>query len=99
MNIDNSYPLKFAILYVMAKEKRELSPEDVMEKLRPIYNSEKAFTMKNIRFHLDSMGGIDMLKMTNEYIDENGILNTSFIITPFGMERTAMLPEAWQKNL
>lgn len=99
MTISNDYPLKFAVLYVLAKNNRALNVEEILEQLRPVYGGEKAFNRKNVRFHLDSMVGIDMASMTNERMDENGEVTADYLITPFGQERTAMLPDEWRKDL
>ncbi|MPN26479.1 hypothetical protein SDC9_173904 [bioreactor metagenome] len=99
MNLNNKYPLKFGVLYVLAKENGDLTVEQIYDMLKPAFGGEKAFTKKNVRFHLDSMVGIDMVRMTNEYIGDNGKLVASFVITPFGMERTAMLPEEYRADI
>lgn len=99
MSVSNKYPLKFGVLFILAKENRDMTVEEVYESLKPAFGEERLFTKKNIRFHLDSMVGIDMAKMTNEYIDDDGNLIASYVITPFGMQRTAMLPDEYRANL
>jgi hypothetical protein len=99
MALSNKYPLKFGVLYVLVKENRDMTVEEVYQELSPVFGGEKSFIRKNIRFHLDSMVGIGMMKMTNEYIDDNGELVASYVITPFGRERTAMLPDEYRASL
>jgi hypothetical protein len=99
MALSNKYPLKFGVLYVLAKESRDMTVEEIYEKLRPTFGGERAFIKKNVRFHLDSMVSVGMVEMTNEYIDKNGELVASFLITPFGKHRTELLPESYRAQL
>ncbi len=99
MALSNKYPLKFGVLYVLAKEDRDMTVDEIYEELRPSFGGEKAFVKKNLRFHLDSMVGIGMVEMTNEYIDKRGELVASFLITPFGRHRTELLPESYRSEL
>lgn len=99
MALSNKYPLKFGVLYVLAKGNRDMTLEEIKDDLAPAYGNEKAFTKKNIQFALDSMVGIDMAKMTNEHIDSNGELDANYIITPFGWKRTELLPDEYRKDL
>lgn len=99
MVMSNKYPLKFGVLYVLAKENKAVTLKEVMDDLAPVYGKELSFTKKNIMFHLDSMVGIDMVKMVDEHIDDKGELAASYEITPFGWKRTELLPKEYRSDL
>jgi predicted metalloprotease with PDZ domain len=98
VDMKNQYPLKYSILYILAKENGEIGLEDIMKRLKPDFGNEKQLTTKQIQFHLDSFVCVDMARTTKEEFDENGALRLNYIITPFGMERTKFLPDTWKKD-
>ena len=97
--MDNKYPLKYGVLYVLCKEKREMSVEEVMEQLKPVFGTEKQFTKDTVRFHLDSMVCVDMAESMNERFDEDGKVTSDFKVTSFGEVRSAFLPDSWRADL
>jgi hypothetical protein len=99
MALNNQYPLKYGVLYALIKTGEEMSLESVMEMLKPVFGKEKQFTKKNIRFHLDSMTCTGMAEMFNERFDEDGNVTANFKVTPFGIERSNLLPDEWQIDL
>lgn len=99
MIVNNKFPLKFGVLFVLAKEDREMMVSEIYDELKPAFNEEKAFTKKNVRFHLDSMVGIGMVEMSNEHYDNNGQLVANYSITPFGVKRTELLPDEYRAHL
>lgn len=99
MALSNIYPLKFGVLYVVAKENRDMSLDEIYDLLTPAFGGEKAFTKKGVRFHLDSMVGIGMIEMINEYFKDDGQLEASFLITPFGIKRTELLPYEYRAEI
>jgi predicted metalloprotease with PDZ domain len=94
----NRFPLKYSILYILAKENKEISLDDIMKQLEPDFGKERQLTKKQIRFHLDSFVCVGMAGTTREEFDESGELCLNYIITPFGVERTKFLPDAWKKD-
>lgn len=98
MDINDKFPLKYGVLYVLCKANKELSIDDIMEQLKPVFGSEKQFTKAVIRFHLDSMVCVDMAKSLNERFDD-GVVTADYKVTPFGKKRSVFLPSDWQVDL
>jgi len=89
-------PLRFRILHLLAVEKKPLTPDEIIEKLKAEYQGERQFTKKAVIGHLESMKAVALIEAVEVYLDKNGDLVEKFQISDFGKDRLKYLPAQWK---
>ncbi|WP_195268410.1 hypothetical protein [Eubacterium sp. 1001713B170207_170306_E7] len=81
-------PMRFNIIKQVIDSPEGLNPQQVYERIAPIYEGEKQCNEKEIDAQLMSLKGTGLVEITNTVERPDGFLESTYVITEYGRARS-----------